>query len=820
MLTRKGKISMQDACTQTDAISGIYIINPWNVNISPNPLELDNQPKQIEYSTEDSYKEDDTYDDEDDTYDDEDDTYDDGENNKKRKRDREIENCGYTGNDLDYFRTLTKKERTLILKEEERIQTINYQMVPLRFMILDSKMDDKLKAYAINKLDSLGRMDPSSGEYNKMMNFLEAVSKIPVGVYKKLACTNNSSVEDISTFLNSTRDKLNNTVFGHNDCKDQIIRLLAQWISNPQSNGLVIGIEGPMGCGKCHGKNTPIMMYDGSVKMVQDIKVGEIIMGDDSTPRNVLALGRGKDYMYDVIYTNDKTIYTVNSEHILCLYQYKRGILGYDDTIGWVVNDYDFKKMCNISFNFREKKSAIRYLRSLKPRFIELCTIDYISLPDVVKNSLRGYKTSVIYNNCKTIIDAYAIGYNSSPLTLEMKTASIIARQDILAGIIDRRGIVLGNKYNIITYSIDHVNDILYLARSLGLAAYVKEQKITTRFSKKNIKDDNKTYYSFTGLHYKVIVYGKGIENLPVKSIARIPSACQDIVTMNVDSRDIVLYNILVKPNQHVLDSYYGFTLDGNHKYILGDFAVTHNTTLVKEGICKALGLPFGFIPLGGISDGSYLVGHSYTYEGSKWGRILEILMNCGCMNPILFFDELDKVSNTRYGEEIKNILIHLTDASQNTNFHDKYFSDLALDLSKCLVIFSYNDGDLINPILKDRMVTIKTHGYNMDNKVEIVNEYMLHELFEKFGFKTGEIVFTQDIIKSIIRKTAEEKGVRNLKRSLESIISEINLARLLKKGLLLEEDPLKFPYTVKAADIEKLLKVERVNDSLPLMYC
>ena len=144
--------------------------------------------------------------------------------------------------------------------------------------------------------------------------------------------------------MKTTRSKLNSTVFGHNDCKDQIIRLLAQWISNPQSNGLVIGIEGPMGCGKCHAKDTPIMMYDGSTKMVQDIEVGETIMGDDSTARTVLSLGRGEDFMYDIIYKNDQSCYTVNSEHILCLYQYKRGDLQYNDT-KWIVYDYDFINM-------------------------------------------------------------------------------------------------------------------------------------------------------------------------------------------------------------------------------------------------------------------------------------------------------------------------------------------------------------------------------------------------------------------------------------------------------------------------------------------
>ena len=97
-------------------------------------------------------------------------------------------------------------------------------------------------------------------------------------------------------------------------------------------------------------------------------------------------------------------------------------------------------------------------------------------------------------------------------------------------------------------------------------------------------------------------------------------------------------------------------------------------TTLVKKGISKILNRPFEFIALGGATDSSFLEGHSYTYEGSTWGHIVEILLRSKCMNPVIYFDELDKVSDTPKGEEIIGILTHLTDTAQNTQFHDKYF--------------------------------------------------------------------------------------------------------------------------------------------------
>jgi ATP-dependent Lon protease len=139
----------------------------------------------------------------------------------------------------------------------------------------------------------------------------------------------------------------------------------------------------------------------------------------------------------------------------------------------------------------------------------------------------------------------------------------------------------------------------------------------------------------------------------------------------------------------------------------------TGKTTLVKEGISKILNRPFAFIALGGATDSSFLEGHSYTYEGSVWGKIVDILMRCKSSNPVIYFDELEKISETSKGDDIVGILTHLTDTSQNSEFHDNYFSEVSFDLSKCLFIFSYNYESKVNHILKYRMYRIKTKGYN-----------------------------------------------------------------------------------------------------------
>jgi len=139
-------------------------------------------------------------------------------------------------------------------------------------------------------------------------------------------------------------------------------------------------------------------------------------------------------------------------------------------------------------------------------------------------------------------------------------------------------------------------------------------------------------------------------------------------------------------------------------------------TTLVKDGISKVLNRPFHFIALGGASDSAYFDGHCYTYEGSHWGRIVQILQDSKCMNPVIYFDELDKISDTTKGEEITHMLTHLTDPSQNNLFQDNYFPGINLDLSKALFIFSYNDESKVNRILKDRMNVIHTKGFKIDD--------------------------------------------------------------------------------------------------------
>jgi ATP-dependent Lon protease len=241
--------------------------------------------------------------------------------------------------------------------------------------------------------------------------------------------------------------------------------------------------------------------------------------------------------------------------------------------------------------------------------------------------------------------------------------------------------------------------------------------------------------------------------------------------------------------------------------------AGTGKTSLVKEGISKILGREFAFIALGGCGDSSFLEGHSYTYEGSTWGKIVQILIESKCMNPVIYFDELDKVSDTARGQEIIGILTHLTDTTQNSQFHDKYFSEIDLDLSKCLFIFSYNDEKLVNPILRDRMYRIVTKGYETKEKITIARNYMLPKIREQVGFGPDDIIIGDDVLGHIISNQAKgEEGVRNLKRTLEIIHTKLNLYRLIKPEdkTLFEKDmglAVTFPHKLTKMDVDTLVK-------------
>lgn len=230
-------------------------------------------------------------------------------------------------------------------------------------------------------------------------------------------------------------------------------------------------------------------------------------------------------------------------------------------------------------------------------------------------------------------------------------------------------------------------------------------------------------------------------------------------------------------------------------------------TSLAKKGISQCLkdetgeNRPFSFIALGGSSNGSSLEGHSYTYMNSTWGRIVDILMESKCMNPIIYIDELDKVSKTEQGKEIIGILTHIIDSTQNNCFQDKYFSGIDIDLSKVLFIFSYNSPELIDRILLDRIHRIHFDNLSNEDKIIISEKFLIPEINENMGFE-NIVQLEKNVIEHIIENYTCEPGVRKLKEIIFDIYGEINIE------LLTSSKTIQLPYCVKIEDLEtKYLK-------------
>ncbi len=228
-------------------------------------------------------------------------------------------------------------------------------------------------------------------------------------------------------------------------------------------------------------------------------------------------------------------------------------------------------------------------------------------------------------------------------------------------------------------------------------------------------------------------------------------------------------------------------------------------TSIIKEGISKAMNKPFVFISLGGAQDSSFLDGHSFTYEGSIYGRIAQALMDSKCMNPIIYFDELDKVSEGPKGDEIINLLIHLIDPVQNKLFRDKYFYDLDLDLSKVTFIFSFNDPSKINYVLRDRITFIETKFLTNEMKLHITKHYLLRDICKDIGIKENDVSISEDIILDIINNYTNEGGVRRLKEHLYFIIRELNKCNLTKTKILNQK--IDFPINVSNNIYNELFK-------------
>jgi hypothetical protein len=421
---------------------------------------------------------------------------------------------------------------------------------------------------------------------------------------------------------------------------------------NVEGGGMLLNSAGT---GKCHKIDTLILMFDGTIKKVQDIQVGDFLMGDDSTSRKVQSLARGTDKMYDIIPVKGEK-YTVNQEHILCLkISYKPTLKKAKQYVSkkefWIVKWFENNKYNTKNFDLDKENEAIQFYQNVNHQdIIEIAVKDYIKLDKSLQNDLKGYKAQVEFEEKNIDLDPYMIGFwlgdgtkqkpeitsqdstiikyftenlqkydcylqfsnnmryringkkpnglggtnyfinclnkynliNNKHIPDIYKCNSRENRLKLLAGLIDSDGSLDSSGcYDFVQKSEKLIDDVIYLARSLGFACYKSKQKKGCWYLGEYKEDD----------YYRICISG---------NINEIPVLCpRKKANERKQKKDVLRTGITVKEVGY--DDYYGFMIDGNHRYILGDFTVTHNTicvlnTIVNNPVNTLIICPAGII--------------------------------------------------------------------------------------------------------------------------------------------------------------------------------------------------------------------------------
>jgi len=227
----------------------------------------------------------------------------------------------------------------------------------------------------------------------------------------------------------------------------------------------------------------------------------------------------------------------------------------------------------------------------------------------------------------------------------------------------------------------------------------------------------------------------------------------------------------------------------------------TGKTKLIRQGLSKILNRPFHSINFGGLTDPSILSGHDYTYSGSMYGRITQILISSGVMDPIIYLDEIDKVGKGTKSSEIFGILTHVLDEEQNSHFTDNYFQGIPIDLSRVLFVVSYNNESDISSIVSDRFKTIKMKDLERIDKIYALDNYILDGVLSEIKMTRSDIIFSKDVLELIVDKNKSVSGMRQIKKMAQNIIDRVNYLNHLGK--------IKLPVSITKEMVYDLIEID-----------
>ena len=615
-------------------------------------------------------------------------------------------------------------------------------------------------------------------------------------------------------------------IFGDLDFHKKIYSVLAE-ISHIKTNKLDITMKKFLENDLCSQRNMLInlllynkedemqyicyLLYDLiSVNSADNVDTKEQLMIYDSLPWKI------KSYFKDIVkctikYTNDMVHkYDINKISL----EQQIYLLKVDDAI---------------------KEKALIKLKEIKGKSDESGTKAKQYLEGLIKIPFGFYKEEPLLKKMKELNESFIKIINNSENL--MSTAEII-KKDKYTKIEMLKNITKINE-TIFTKVLTDINKILnqlnnkQLTNILHYINSVKknknEDKITITNKTKNIRIDEINKYLATIQNDELVImeiYDLIKTDYPIsltKTITDMKNMRTNIMRIEQNMNDVTdVLNKSIHGHNYAKNQILkiiGQWMNGEQRGYSFGFEGSPGvgkTSLAKYGLSNCLkdengvSRPFAFIALGGSSNGSMLEGHGYTYVNSTWGRIADILIETKCMNPIIYIDELDKVSKTENGKEIIGILTHLIDTTQNDTFQDKYFAGINIDLSKALFIFSYNDPEQIDKILLDRIHRIRFDNLSIDEKLVIVNNYILPEINKKMGF-CDVVSITDKLIEYIILNYTIEPGVRKLKELLFDLYGEINIEILKIKNIedfempiVLTEELLETKYLKKYHKIEE----------------